>query len=160
MCKKGAFVFVSVVVVLLSMSMSFVESGDADGRVLTKESRYTVNETINRLVREIESGPGGRIFARIDQKKAAEEAGLINQLEDTEVLLFGNPRVGTELMVANGLVSIELPLRASAWKRNNRVYLSIVNPNALEMPFNLSSKKDVLQRMTTNVQQLLDKVSS
>ncbi|CAF3991815.1 unnamed protein product, partial [Rotaria sp. Silwood1] len=43
----------------------------------------------------------GIIFCPIDQKKAAEEAGLINQLDDTELILFGNPKVGTQLMVAN-----------------------------------------------------------
>ena len=139
--------------------MLLVEVEGEEERVLTKESRYSVNETINRLIDEIKKG-NGQIFARIDQKKAAENVGLTNQLDDVEVILFGNPLVGTQLMVENGLVSIELPLRASAWKRNSRVYLSIINPNALEIPFNLSAKKDVLQRMTTNIQEMLKKVSS
>ncbi|CAF2138907.1 unnamed protein product [Rotaria magnacalcarata] len=111
------------------------------------------------IVKDIKE-QNGIVFARIDQKQAAEEAGLIGQLEDTEFILFGNPKVGTQLMVANGLVSIELPLRASCWRRNETVYLSITNPLALEIQYNLSSKKDVLQKMTDNIIQMMNKIVS
>ncbi|CAF4347092.1 unnamed protein product, partial [Rotaria magnacalcarata] len=53
------------------------------------------------IVKDIKE-QNGIVFARIDQKQAAEEAGLIGQLDDTEFILFGNPKVGTQLMVANG----------------------------------------------------------
>ena len=144
-------------VFVLFLSMLVKVSGE-EVRLFTRESRYSVNETINRLILDIESGEG-QIFARIDQKKAAEDVGLSGVLEETQVLLFGNPRVGTGLMVSNGLVSIELPLRASAWQKGTRVYLTVVNPLGLEVPYNLSSQRDVLQRMTTNIQQMMDKVS-
>ncbi|CAM4816658.1 unnamed protein product [Rotaria magnacalcarata] len=86
------------------------------------------------IVKDIKE-QNGIVFARIDQKQAAEEAGLIGQLDDTEFILFGNPKVGTQLMVANG------------------------NPLALEIQYNLSSKKDVLQKMTDNIIQMMKKVS-
>lgn len=99
-------------------------------------------------------------FVVLIKKKAADDVGLTGQLDETQLILFGNPLVGTQLMVENGFVSIELPLRASAWKRNNTIYVSITNPNALLIPYNLTSKQQVLQKMTDNIEQMIKKVSS
>ncbi len=130
-----------------------------DHNVLTIKSRFSVKDTIDLIESDVKQ-QNGTVFCRIDQKKAAELVGIIDQLDDTELLLFGNPRVGTQLMVANGAVSFELPLRASCWKQNVTVYLSVTNPMALEIPYNLSSKKEVLQKMTDNIIQMIDKVRS
>ncbi|CAF3799633.1 unnamed protein product [Rotaria magnacalcarata] len=46
------------------------------------------------IVKDIKE-QNGIVFARIDQKQAAEEAGLIGQLDDTEFILFGNPKKPT-----------------------------------------------------------------
>ncbi|CAF3083697.1 unnamed protein product [Rotaria socialis] len=127
--------------------------------VFTVKSIHSVNDTMNLIQKDIEE-QNGIVFVRIDQKKAAEEAGIIGQLNDTELILFGNPKVGTQLMVANGSVSIELPLRASCWRQNETVYLSITNPLALEIQYNLSSKKQVLEKMAENVKQMMNKIES
>ncbi|CAF3333373.1 unnamed protein product [Rotaria socialis] len=124
--------------------------------VFTVKSIHSVKDTMDLIEKDIEE-QNGIVFVRIDQKKAAEEAGVIGQLDDTELILFGNPKVGTQLMVANGSVSIELPLRASCWRQNETVYLSFRNPLALEIQYNLSSKKDVLQKMTDNIIQMMKK---
>lgn len=153
----GWYFCLTVVIFLQSQLLQTVQS--IDHSVITIKSNYSVNETMNLIEADVKR-QNGTIFCRIDQKKAAEQAGIVGQLDDTEVILFGNPAVGTQLMVANGLVSVELPLRASCWKQNNDVYLSVVNPMSLEVPYNLSSKKEVLQRMTDNIKQMISKVSS
>ena len=130
-----------------------------DANVITIKSRFTVKDTIDSIARDVQAQKG-RVFCRIDQKKEAEDAGIVGQLDDTELIIFGNPVVGTQLMVANGSVSIELPLRASCWRQNGTVYLSVTNPKALEIPYNLGTKRDVLQRMTDNLLQMINKVSS
>jgi uncharacterized protein (DUF302 family) len=130
-----------------------------DYNVLTIKSKYSVKDTIDLIESDVKQ-QNGTVFCRIDQKKAAESVGIIDQLDDTELLLFGNPRVGTQLMVANGAVSFELPLRASCWRQNGTVYLSVTNPMSFEIPYNLSSKKEVLQKMTDNIKQIINKVSS
>ncbi|CAF0867418.1 unnamed protein product [Didymodactylos carnosus] len=130
-----------------------------DDKVITVKSNHSVKDTIDRMVKMIQD-ENGIIFTRIDQKKAAEDVGIVDQLDDTELIVFGNPRVGTQLMVENGAVSIELPLRASCWKRNGIVYLSATNPTAWEIPYNLSSKKEILKKMSDNVIQMIEKVSS
>lgn len=150
--------FCFLIVIFLQSQLSWMAQA-ADSNVITKKSNYSVKATIDIIEADIKQ-QNGIIFCRIDQKKAAEQAGVIGQLDDTELILFGNPAVGTQLMVANGFVSIELPMRAASWKKNGDVYLSITNPAALEVPYNLSAKKDVLYKMRDNIIQMMNKVSS
>ena len=93
----------------------------ADG-VISKPSPYTVDETIRRLD-EVVRGKGLSIFARIDHRAGAREVGL--DMQDEQVLIFGNPRAGTSLMVARPLVGLDLPLRVLVWRApDNRVWAS------------------------------------
>jgi uncharacterized protein (DUF302 family) len=89
-----------------------VPSGDGDG-VISKASPYSVDETIRRLD-EVVRGKGLKVFSRIDHRSGAREVGL--DMQDEQVLIFGNPRAGTPLMVARPLVGIDLPLRVLVWR--------------------------------------------
>jgi uncharacterized protein (DUF302 family) len=43
----------------------------------------------------------------------------------TELLIFGNPKAGTPLMIASPTVAIDLPLKALAWEdADGKVWLS------------------------------------
>lgn len=57
---------------------------------------------------------GMTILARIDHAAAAVKVGM--ELRPTEVLIFGNPRVGTQLMQARQSVGIDLPLKVLVWQ--------------------------------------------
>jgi uncharacterized protein (DUF302 family) len=57
---------------------------------------------------------GITVFARIDHADGAAKVGL--DLPPTQVLIFGNPRVGTPLMVAQPTIAIDLPMKALAWQ--------------------------------------------
>ncbi len=87
----------------------------ADG-VVSKPSRYSVDETIRRLD-EVVRGKGLTVFARIDHRAGAREVGL--EMQDEQVLIFGNPRGGTPLMVARPLVGLDLPLRVLVWRASD-----------------------------------------
>jgi uncharacterized protein (DUF302 family) len=93
----------------------------ADG-VISKPSPYSVDETIRRLDEGVR-GKGLTVFARIDHRSGASEVGL--DMQDEQVLIFGNPRAGTPLMVARPLVGIDLPLRMLVWRASDgRVWAS------------------------------------
>jgi uncharacterized protein (DUF302 family) len=93
----------------------------ADG-VTSRPSPYSVDETIRRLD-ETARGKGLTVFARIDHRAGAREAGL--EMQDEQVLIFGNPRGGTPLMVARPLVGLDLPLRVLVWRAGDgRVWAS------------------------------------
>ena len=80
-------------------------------RLLHKLSPHDVATTIDRLAQAVEMA-GGTVFARVDHADAAGHVGL--DLRPTQVLIFGNPKVGTRLMQANQTIGIELPMRVLA----------------------------------------------
>jgi len=79
---------------------------------ITAPSPHDVVTTMDRLVSAV-LARGMRVFARIDHGAAAEAVGLAMPM--TQVLIFGNARAGTPLMLAAPSLAIDLPLRVLAW---------------------------------------------
>lgn len=90
--------------------------------MLTMQSYYGVKETVDRL-ETILKEKGMNIFERISHSDNATKAGL--KLRPTELLIFGNPKVGTLLMQCSQTVAIDLPLKALMWEdEKGHVWLS------------------------------------
>lgn len=97
--------------------------------LVTLESRFGPKETVDRLIAAVEAR-GMAVAARIDHAKAAKEAGL--ELRPTEVVVFGNPRVGTALMQAAQTFGVDLPLKALVWEdAEGTTWLSYNEPHWL-----------------------------
>ncbi|HWD89934.1 MAG TPA: DUF302 domain-containing protein [Mucilaginibacter sp.] len=98
-------------------------------------SPYTVKETVDRLENMLRS-KGATIFTRIDQQAAARQAGL--EMPATELLLFGNPKAGTALMLAKPLSGLDLPLKVLAWQdKEGKNWLSYSSFGYLQQRFSL-----------------------
>jgi uncharacterized protein (DUF302 family) len=92
----------------------------------SKRSRYGVAETADRTAAAI-ARRGGTIFSRLDYSASAAGVGL--HLRPTEILVFGNPRIGTLLMQCSQTAGIDLPLRILVWEDESReVYLTYNDP--------------------------------
>ncbi len=86
------------------------------------ESRYSVHETIDRLEHLLDS-KGIKVFARLDQASEARAVGIL--MRPMELLIFGDPRTGSPLMMEYPSLAIDLPLKALAWEsKESKVYLS------------------------------------
>jgi uncharacterized protein (DUF302 family) len=85
---------------------------------MVKKSRFSYAETLARLSQAI-AGAGNTIFARIDQARAAESAGLT--LRPTSLIIFGNPKGGTPLMQSFPQFALELPLKLLVWEEAGAV---------------------------------------
>jgi uncharacterized protein (DUF302 family) len=97
----------------------------ADGLIKIK-SADSVRETMNRL-EEIVKQRGLTVFARIDHAAGASKVG--KSLRPTELLIFGNPKGGTPLMVCAQTTGIDLPLKALVWEDASRqVWLGYNDP--------------------------------
>jgi uncharacterized protein (DUF302 family) len=104
--------------------------------VITRPSSHGVGPTIDRLEALLKAR-GVTIFARIDHGAGAAQAGL--SMRASQVLIFGNPRGGTPLMVAAPLSAIDLPFKALAWEDDDgRAWLSYNDPHHLAMRFGLT----------------------
>lgn len=81
--------------------------------VVPLASAYDFDATLARLKAGL-AAAGAVVFADIDQREAAAQAGLA--LRRTRLILFGNPRAGTPVMAANPHAALELPLRLVVWE--------------------------------------------
>lgn len=84
-----------------------------DNGIVTIPSRRSVQEIVSRLERILEE-KGVKLFAVIDHSGEAEKAGL--EMRNTKLLIFGNPKAGTPLMIAAPSIAIDLPLKLLVWE--------------------------------------------
>jgi len=93
-------------------------------------SRHSVPETIARLQSLLKEN-GVNVFALVDHSGEAAKVGL--EMRPTKLLIFGNPKGGTPLMVAAPSAAIDLPLKALAWQdAQGKVWLSYNAPEYLQ----------------------------
>jgi uncharacterized protein (DUF302 family) len=122
----------------------------ADG-VISKPSPYSVDETMRRL-NEVVRSKELTVFARIDHRAGAREAGL--DMQDEQVLIFGSPRAGTPLMVARPLAGIDLPIRVLVWRSSDgRVWASYQDSAFIGRRFSLP---DGLEKNVAGVAALVE----
>jgi uncharacterized protein (DUF302 family) len=72
-----------------------------------------VDETVERL-KTILQAKGVRLFAEVDHSGEAAKAGLT--MRPKKLLIFGNPKAGTPIMVAAPASAIDLPLKILVWE--------------------------------------------
>jgi uncharacterized protein (DUF302 family) len=80
-----------------------------DNGLIQVASKYSVDETVTRL-QNVLAERGAKVFTVIDHSGEAEKVGL--KMRPTKVVIFGNPKGGTPLMVAAPSLAIDLPLKA------------------------------------------------
>ena len=110
------------------------DAGNDPGTV-TKLSHLPVAETVARLTGLV-SAKGMRLFAVIDQRAEAQQAGL--DLRETTLVLFGSPAAGTPVMVAAPLSALDLPLKVLVWSDDGQTKVSYVAPAALAARYHLT----------------------
>jgi len=80
----------------------------ANRGIIEVRSNHSVAETVQKLTAILEA-KGVKLFAVIDHSGEAEKAGL--KMPTTKLLIFGNPKAGTPLMLAAPSAAIDLPLK-------------------------------------------------
>jgi uncharacterized protein (DUF302 family)/uncharacterized membrane protein YidH (DUF202 family) len=83
-------------------------ASNIDTGIVSIPSNHTVDQTVEKL-EAILQAKGVKLFALIDHSGEAEKAGM--QMRNTKLLIFGNPKAGTPLMVASPAIAIDLPLK-------------------------------------------------
>ena len=97
----------------------------ADAGLITKPSKYSVQETITRFKAAVKAkeAVGFMVFTEIDHAAAAKKAGL--DMRPRTVIVFGNPKLGTPAMVKTPLLAIDVPPKALVWEDDQgKVWLS------------------------------------
>jgi uncharacterized protein (DUF302 family) len=106
-------------------------------------SKHSVDQTVDRL-KDILQSKGVTLFALIDHSGEAEKVGM--KMRPTKLLIFGNPKGGTPVMLAAPSVAIDLPLKILIWQDGEgKVWLSYNSPEYLQERHDLP--QDLLQNI-------------
>src|ERR1700688_5067094 len=97
--------------------------------IVNKPSKHSVEQTVEALSNILKS-KGVAVLALIDHSGEAEKVGL--KMRPTKLLIFGNPKAGTPLMVASPSSAIDLPLKILVWEdAQEKVWISYNSPEYL-----------------------------
>ncbi|MGO8720973.1 MAG: DUF302 domain-containing protein [Acidobacteriaceae bacterium] len=103
--------------------------------IVNLQTHFSVDETIARLQALLHE-KGIQVFALIDHSGEARRAGL--EMRPTKLLIFGNPKAGTPLMLAAPSVAIDLPMKLLVWEdADGQVWISYNTPAYLQQRHSL-----------------------
>lgn len=153
--KRAAFAMLALALIAAGCStMSRLSPWpDNAGELVVKQSPYSASETLDRLAAVVEER-GGRVFARVDHAAGARAVGEL--LEPTEVLIFGNPRLGTPFMVLERTMGVDLPARALAWEEGGQTYLGYPNPVNLARRYDFNPDSSAVAQFAGALDALTD----
>ncbi len=107
---------------------------ERDG-ITTLPCRHSVEEAVKRVTGLLEK-KGIHLFALIDHSGEAAKAGL--QMPNTKLMIFGDPKTGTPLMLRAPTLAIDLPLKLLIWEDpRESVWVSFNNPEYLGLRHDL-----------------------
>ena len=143
---------IQLVTLVVFLGLAF--SSQAAENYVNKKSPYSVDITLDRLENVLKK-KGITIFTRVDHAAGAKRAGI--PMNDTRLLIFGNPKMGSPLMNENIMMALDLPMKALAWKDSQgQVWLSYLKPAVLQQRHGLKNQA-IINKMTGALNALTDK---
>ena len=101
-----------------------------DNGIVSTPSSHSVDQTVEKLEAMLRA-KGVALFALVDHSGEADKVGM--KLRHTKLLIFGNPKAGTPLMLAAPSSAIDLPLKILVWEDGERkVWISYNSPQYLQ----------------------------
>ena len=141
-------------IILLCALFSTATLAGGDG-IIKKKSAHSVKVTLDRLENVLKK-KGIGIAVRWNHAAKAKGAGF--EMRDTEILIFGNPKMGSPLMLSNQQIGIDLPMKALAYKdAKGQVWLAYNDPAYLKNRHGISDKDPVFKKMTGALDKLTSK---
>ena len=118
----------------------------ANNGLISVKSAHDVKTTADRLEAVLKK-KGMTVFTRIDHAKGAKSVG--NDLRPTELVIFGNPKIGSKLMQCAQTIAIDLPQKALIWQDGSgQVWLSYNEPTELAKRHRLPGCEKVIKKVT------------
>ena len=119
--------------------------------IIDRPSNHSVEQTVDKLKNILQS-KGVTLFALIDHSGEAEKVGM--KMPSTKLLIFGNPKGGTPLMLAAPSIAIDLPLKILVSEdAQGKVWVSYNSSAYLQerhgLPFELLQNIAVVETLAT-----------
>ncbi|HHG3358531.1 TPA: DUF302 domain-containing protein [Vibrio parahaemolyticus] len=110
----------------------------------------TTNEKSNHRV-----GRGVDVFARINHQENATKVDMT--LRPTEVIVFGNPKVGTPLMICAQEVALDLPQKVLVYEDDEgKTWLAYNDPMYLKQRHHIEGCDEVLNKISGVLSNLIN----
>jgi uncharacterized protein (DUF302 family) len=111
---------------------------ERDSGILDIPSNHSVDETVEKL-KGILKAKGVSLFALVDHSGEAEKVGMI--MRPTKLLIVGNPKAGTPVMLAAPSSAIDLPLKMLIWEdAHGKVWVTYNSPSYLQKRHDLPTE--------------------
>lgn len=122
--------------------------------IISKVSHKSFEDAYGSLKTALENNPNLRIFAEVDHK--ANAAGVGQELNPTRLIIFGNPKLGTPIMLNARTVALDLPQKMLVWEDAEKgVHISYNDPAFLAKRHGIKNNGKVLR----TISEALDKLS-
>ena len=130
---------------ILAILFVVASSAYAGDGIVSMKSPHDVKSTADRL-EDILKQKGMTVFIRINHAEGAQKVG--QDLRPTEVIIFGNPKVGTPLMQCSQTAAIDLPQKALIWEdATGQVWLSYNDPDYLVNRHGIRGCSEVIKKI-------------
>ncbi|MBU1659346.1 DUF302 domain-containing protein [bacterium] len=124
--------------------------------IIIKQSKYSVSQTIENI-KDIVKSKGMGVFAIINHQGNAGMVGM--QIQESKLIIFGNPELGTPLMQENILASLDLPLKVLVYRDSeNKVKLAYRNATWLQGIHGFKNNEAVM-KIDEGLDKITDKAS-
>ena len=112
----------------IMLAAALLTASPALAEYVTVEANGTVAETADRLVSAVE-GAGAKVFARVPHSKGAMSVEM--ELQDAELVIFGNPKLGTPALQQDIRAGLVLPLRVLVHDDGGQTVLTYESVDAM-----------------------------
>ncbi len=127
---------------------------DTNTGIVTKPSKYSVNETMNRMEASAKS-VGAHIFNRVDWQELSKKVNV--EIPPNQLLIFGRGKGGPYIIKEAPLAALDIPFKAVVWEDTaGKVWLSYTNGTYLDQRYAIGSAaaaaKDIdatIEKITT-----------
>ncbi|MCX7565032.1 DUF302 domain-containing protein [Sulfitobacter sp. F26169L] len=142
----------------MAAALTFGWAATAQADMVTKTSPHSVAETVDRLEAAV-TAAGATVFARVDHAAGAQNVDM--DLRPTQLLIFGNPKLGTPAMLDAQTAGLDLPLRVLAYAdENGMVHVSYHAPDTLAETHDLPRDAKYITMMTGALDKLTAKATA
>jgi uncharacterized protein (DUF302 family) len=139
---------------IVLLAICYVMPSYADSGLISKKSKFSTSETLDRLEAVLKK-KGITIVTRWSHSQGANKVGI--KLRPTELLIFGNPKLGSHLFTSKQTSGIDLPLKALAWEdEKGQVWLTYNDPDYITNRHGIKDRPKIVSKMS----KVLDKFSS
>ena len=136
-----------LIVAIAAMALAAIATpAHASDGIILVTSANDVKTTMDKLEKTL-TEKGITVFARIDHAGGAKSVG--QTLRPTELLIFGNPKLGTPLMQKQQEIGLDLPLKALVFQaEDGKTYLAYTDPAFLSRRYGVTEPANVFEQMS------------